>query len=111
MVAKCWWYLVASCNHNGEKGQKNCFPYSSLVRSKKYNTGQWWKKASTLAERKTVPELGCSSPAISLSMVDFPMPFGPTTEVQLSREMKLLVHVPFFSWIAKKVDIISFLVS
>lgn len=33
----------------------------------------------TLAERKTVPEIGCSSPAISLSIVDLPMPFGPTT--------------------------------
>jgi hypothetical protein len=34
----------------------------------------------TLAERKTVPELGCSSPAINLSIVDLPIPFGPTTE-------------------------------
>lgn len=33
----------------------------------------------TLAERKTVPELGWSSPAINLRIVDFPMPFGPTT--------------------------------
>jgi hypothetical protein len=32
-----------------------------------------------LAERKTVPELGCSSPAINLSIVDLPIPFGPTT--------------------------------
>lgn len=37
------------------------------------------KIQDTLAERKTVPELGCSSPAISLRMVDLPMPFGPTT--------------------------------
>lgn len=34
---------------------------------------------NTLAERKTVPEVGWSSPAINLSMVDLPMPFGPTT--------------------------------
>lgn len=33
----------------------------------------------TLAERKTVPELGCRSPEISLSIVDLPIPFGPTT--------------------------------
>lgn len=33
----------------------------------------------TLAERKTVPELGWSSPAINLSIVDLPIPFGPTT--------------------------------
>ena len=33
----------------------------------------------TLAERKTVPELGCSSPAIKLSIVDLPIPLGPTT--------------------------------
>lgn len=33
----------------------------------------------TLAERKTVPELGCSSPEISLRIVDLPIPFAPTT--------------------------------
>ena len=37
------------------------------------------KMSYTLAERKTVPEVGCRSPAISLSIVDLPMPFGPTT--------------------------------
>lgn len=34
----------------------------------------------TFADRKTVPEVGCSSPAISLRMVDLPIPLGPTTE-------------------------------
>lgn len=49
------------------------------------------KMQGTLAERKTVPELGCRSPAISLSMVDLPMPFGPTTayyDIQISDEYK-----------------------
>lgn len=36
----------------------------------------------TLAERKTLPEIGSSSPEISFNNVDFPMPFGPTTESQ-----------------------------
>lgn len=49
----------------------------------------------TLAERKTVPELGCSSPAISLSMVDLPMPFGPTTayyEIQVQMNIRKVHH-------------------
>ncbi|XLS69835.1 hypothetical protein HN51_026700, partial [Arachis hypogaea] len=33
----------------------------------------------TLADRKTVTELGFSSPAINSSIVDLPIPFGPTT--------------------------------
>jgi hypothetical protein len=33
-----------------------------------------------LGERKTVPEVGCGSPEINLSIVDLPMPFEPTTE-------------------------------
>jgi hypothetical protein len=32
-----------------------------------------------LGERKTVPEVGCRSPEINLSIVDLPMPFEPTT--------------------------------
>lgn len=44
-----------------------------------------FEKNNTLAERKTVPELGWSSPAISLSMVDLPMPLGPTTAPQFEK--------------------------
>ena len=36
---------------------------------------------STLGERNTVPEVGCRSPDINFSIVDLPMPLGPTTEI------------------------------
>ena len=39
------------------------------------------KLSHTFPERKVVPEVGCSSPEINLSIVDFPIPFGPTTEI------------------------------
>lgn len=42
----------------------------------------------TFADRKTVPELGCSSPAINLSIVDFPIPLGPTTTKKKKKKKK-----------------------
>ena len=37
--------------------------------------------ASACPATVTVPAVGCSSPAISSSRVDFPQPLGPTTPV------------------------------
>lgn len=66
--------LVSSDNSIAQKASGNVTVSFHLFI--KVNKRSIW---DTFAERKTVPELGCNSPAINFSIVDFPMPFGPTT--------------------------------
>jgi len=49
------------------------------------NTAVATEERSTLGDRNTVPEVGCRSPDISFSIVDLPMPLGPTTEITSQR--------------------------
>lgn len=63
---------------------------------------------NTLAERKTVPEVGWSSPEINFRIVDLPIPLGPTTVTdvytEFSQRIKIIERNNYIAQVTKETN-------